>query len=108
MKVLYKSNLICELIGVGKPGQAVWRNRALWVSWYTSPEEVLLHLGDVSVACGQAFTPTSLCQDCCVILVKVYFDTTAEGVTCCTTAELTFRPPWEALAWRRARALRWL
>lgn len=48
---------------------------------------------------GQAFTPSSLCQDCCVMLVKVYFDTTPDGVTCCTTAELTFQPPWEALAW---------
>ena len=45
---------------------------------------------------GQVFTP-SLCQDCCVILVKVYFDTTADSVACCTTAKPTFRPPWEAL-----------
>ena len=55
---------------------------------------------------GQAFPPTSRCQDRCVILVKVYFGTAASGLTCCTTAEPTFQPLREALGWRPG-ALAW-
>lgn len=101
-KVLYKPNLICELIGVGKPGQRYGEIELCGFPGTPLPKRSSFIWIMFLWPAGQVFTP-SLCQDCCVILVKVYFDTTADGVTYCTTAKPTFLPPWEALVrWPRA------
>lgn len=98
MKVLYKSNLIWELIEVGKPGQWDGEIGLCGFPGTPLPRRSSCISRRFLWPVGPAFTLTSLPRLWRHIGQGLFY-TTSGGLTHCTPVTPEFWPPWEALAW---------